>query len=76
MANLLEEELFDVFEQLLQRCDRNNLPALGNKIKAGLAHLHRALNSGHAPILKLPTELIVEIGKHVLGFVCSNRDKS
>lgn len=55
-----------IFEQLLDHCEQSDLPKLlklvNNKLSQGLS----AYNTQNSRLVKLPTELTVEIGKMVL----------
>lgn len=65
------------FEQLLEQCNPDEIPEMVARLKTKLARHRQTLNSQQSLLLiKLPPELLVEIGRHVLGKVTFKADKA
>lgn len=69
------ERLPKALEQLLEHCDRDRLPALEDTVRIIFAGRYRVLNAQHSPLLKHPTELLVEVGKLILASRSGRHDK-
>ena len=76
-AKAPQTHIMQTFEQLLGQCDPDEIPEMVARLKTKLARHRQALNSQHSLLLtKLPPELLVEIGRFVLGEVTLKGDKA
>ena len=78
VAKAPEMHIMQTFEQLLEQCDPDDIPEMVARLKTKLARHGQTLNSRQSLLLtKLPPELLVEIGRSVLGNdVTSTGDKA
>ncbi|KAM0713823.1 hypothetical protein Q7P37_010785 [Cladosporium fusiforme] len=62
-----EAQIMHSIEELLAIYGTDSITLLHGRIKSSIERRYRALNPQHSPLLKLPTETLLEIGRFILG---------